>query len=64
MAHGLLIQRNGDLIGFDDLNFYEVLGFEISKWIVISERYRDFSADMLCKTFALRLEDMRVYLSI
>ncbi len=42
--------------------FYEVLGFEINNRVVISERYRDFSTDTLCKTFALRLDDSRVLL--
>jgi hypothetical protein len=42
--------------------FYEVLGFEINNRVVISERYRDFSTDTLCKTFALRLVDSRVLL--
>jgi EAL domain-containing protein (putative c-di-GMP-specific phosphodiesterase class I) len=42
--------------------FYEVLGVKTNNRIVISERYRDFSTDMLCKTFALHLEDSRVLL--
>lgn len=43
-------------------HFYEVVGFEINNRIVTSERYRDFSTDMLCKTFALRLDETRVLL--
>lgn len=42
--------------------FYEVLSFETNNRIVTSERYRDFSTDMLCKTFALRLDESRVLL--
>ncbi len=42
--------------------FYEVLSFEPNNRIVTSERYRDFSTDMLCKTFALRLDATRVLL--
>lgn len=43
-------------------HFYEVLGFETNNRIVTSERYRDFTTDMLCKTFALRLDKTRVLL--
>ena len=60
LAHGLLIKSNGDLTSSSGLNFHEILGFEISKRIVISERYRDFSIDMLCKTFALHLDGTQV----
>ena len=42
--------------------FYEVLSFETNNRIVTSERYRDFSTDTLCKTFALRLDATRVLL--
>ena len=42
--------------------FYEVLSFESNHRIVTSERYRDFSTDTLCKTFALRLDETRVLL--
>jgi EAL domain-containing protein (putative c-di-GMP-specific phosphodiesterase class I) len=42
--------------------FYEVLSFESNHRIVTSERYRDFSTDTLCKTFALRLDKTRVLL--
>jgi EAL domain-containing protein (putative c-di-GMP-specific phosphodiesterase class I) len=42
--------------------FYEVLSFETNSRIVTSERYRDFSTDTLCKTFALRLDKTRVLL--
>jgi EAL domain-containing protein (putative c-di-GMP-specific phosphodiesterase class I) len=42
--------------------FYEVLSFETNNRVVTSERYRDFSTDMLCKTFALRLDATRVLL--
>jgi EAL domain-containing protein (putative c-di-GMP-specific phosphodiesterase class I) len=42
--------------------FYEVLSFQTNNRIVTSERYRDFSTDMLCKTFALRLDKMRILL--
>ena len=42
--------------------FYEVLSFETNNRIVTSERYRDFSTDTLCKTFALRLDKTRVLL--
>jgi EAL domain-containing protein (putative c-di-GMP-specific phosphodiesterase class I) len=42
--------------------FYEVLSFQTNNRIVTSERYRDFSTDMLCKTFALRLDETRVLL--
>lgn len=41
---------------------YEVLSFEANNRIVTSERYRDFSTDTLCKTFALRLDETRVLL--
>lgn len=43
-------------------HFYEVLSFEGNERIVTSERYRDFSTDLLCKTFALRLDASRVLL--
>jgi EAL domain-containing protein (putative c-di-GMP-specific phosphodiesterase class I) len=45
--------------------FYEALAHKVDNdccSIVISERYRDFSTDMLCKTFALHLKDSRVLL--
>ncbi len=42
--------------------FYETLSFQTNNRIVTSERYRDFSTDMLCKTFALRLDENRVLL--
>lgn len=42
--------------------FYEVLSFPTNNIIVTSERYRDFSTDTLCKTFALRLDENRVLL--
>ncbi len=45
--------------------FYEVLALKADKVhnpIVISEYYRDFSSEILCKTFALRLDDLRVLL--
>ncbi|MDD2863492.1 MAG: EAL domain-containing protein [Methylococcales bacterium] len=42
--------------------FYEVLSFESNHRIVTSERYRDFSTDTLCKTFALRLDETSVLL--
>jgi len=42
--------------------FYEVLSFQTNNRIVTSERYRDFSTDMLCKTFALRLDKTRILL--
>lgn len=43
-------------------HFYEVLSFKANGRIVASERYRDFSTDMLCKTFVLRLDEDRVLL--
>jgi EAL domain-containing protein (putative c-di-GMP-specific phosphodiesterase class I) len=42
--------------------FYEVLSFKANGRIVTSERYRDFSTDMLCKTFVLRLNETRILL--
>ena len=43
-------------------HFYEVLSFETNDYIVISERYRDFTTDILCKTFTLRLDKTRILL--
>ena len=43
-------------------HFYEVLSFEANDYIVISERYRDFTTDILCKTFTLRLDKTRILL--
>ncbi|MFA6539949.1 MAG: EAL-associated domain-containing protein, partial [Negativicutes bacterium] len=40
--------------------FYQLLALESEKdchRIVTSERYRDFSTDVLCKTLSLRLDD-------
>jgi EAL domain-containing protein (putative c-di-GMP-specific phosphodiesterase class I) len=42
--------------------FSEVLSFKANGRIIASERYRDFSTDMLCKTFVLRLDETRVLL--
>lgn len=45
--------------------FYQLLALEAAgdaKRIVTSERYRDFSGDILCKTLSLRLDDYRVLL--
>ena len=45
--------------------FYQLLALESAKdsyRIVTSERYRDFSTDMLCKTLSLRLDDERILL--
>jgi EAL domain-containing protein (putative c-di-GMP-specific phosphodiesterase class I) len=42
--------------------FYEVLSFKANGRIIASERYRDFSTDMLCKTFVLRLDETRILL--
>jgi hypothetical protein len=39
-----------------------VLSFKANGRIIASERYRDFSTDMLCKTFVLRLDETRVLL--
>jgi EAL domain-containing protein (putative c-di-GMP-specific phosphodiesterase class I) len=42
--------------------FYETLSFQTNNRVVASERYRDFSTDMLCKTFVLRLDENRILL--
>jgi len=44
--------------------FYQLLALESvkEKHLVASERYRDFTTDVLCKTLSLRLDDERILL--